>query len=653
MAAKSLSHPGPIEISSSYDVVVIGAGAAGMSAALFSSIQGARTLLVEKTAFAGGTSALSAGSIWIPNTRHASGTPDSPAKVERYLQQIIGNRADAGLRTGFLKAGPEAVEVLENHSEVRLRAYARHPDYRSELEGAAVAGRALEPLPFDGRLLGEAFKLVRPPLQEFTLLGGMMVDRTDIGHLLSSMKSAKSLLHSVKLLARHARDRMSHHRGTRLVMGNALIGRLLYSLMLRDVEILTDTSLARIVRDADGAVTRAVLVSDGVFREIGIDGGLILTGGGFNRHAERRPAALGTSTDWSSVASGSNGDAQDKALEIGAYVSHRDLSAAFWAPASIRRRADGSRAVYPHFVLGRGKPGTLVVDGNGRRFVNEAISYHQFALEMIAHGKSAIPAFLIADAAALRRYGLGMVRPGGWGTRAAVADGYLVVGDTIKQLAERLNIDPGNLRETIDKMNRFAQVGRDLEFERGSTVYQNHNGDPLAGGKPQPRPDRDGSLLCGPALSFRHRHIGWTCHGRCGPCAGFRQPTHRGTICVRKRHAVDYGGNISGARNHARAGRRICLRCGDGRGPTIHCYLRASMKTASSTHTNSYLGQRKLVIALRRHRVAPRPIGRRAAAVPGDDASLLAFDVGVDPGHPGIDFVGQQPDAKRLDVIGP
>ena len=195
-----------------------------MSAALFSAIRGAGTLLVEKTDFVGGTSALSAGSIWIPNTRHASGTSDSAANVGKYLQQIIGNRADASLRASFLKAGPDAVDVLENDSEVKLRAYARHPDYRSELEGAALAGRALEPLPFDGRLLGDALKLVRPPLQEFTLLGGMMVDRTDIGHLLSSTKSMKSLLHSTKLLARYARDRFSHGRGTRLVMGIALVG---------------------------------------------------------------------------------------------------------------------------------------------------------------------------------------------------------------------------------------------------------------------------------------------------------------------------------------------------------------------------------------------------------------------------------------------
>jgi len=480
----SLLYSTPSDIAPRYDVVVIGAGAAGMSAALFAAIRGAKTLLVEKTDFVGGTSAFSAGSIWIPNTRHASevGASDSAANVERYLQQIVGNRADTALRASFLRAGPEAVDALENHSEVKLHAYARHPDYRSELDGAVVAGRALEPLPFDGRLLGEAFKLVRPPLPEFTLLGGMMVDRTDIGHLLSSTKSVKSLLHSTKLLARHARDRLAHGRGTRLVMGNALVGRLLYSLIRRDVDILNRASLTKIVRVADGRVTNAVLASDGVSREIGIDGGLVLAGGGFSRHTVRRPVALGTDEAWSSVASGANGDAQDKAIEIGARISDRDLSPAFWAPASIRRRRDGSQAVFPHFVLDRGKPGTLVVDSNGRRFLNEAISYHQFALEMLAQGKSAIPAFLIADAAAVRKYGLGMVRPGGWGTKAAVADGYLIVGDTIEQLAQRLNIDPDNLHETVDRMNGFAQTGRDLDFDRGSTVYQNHNGDVSAGG---------------------------------------------------------------------------------------------------------------------------------------------------------------------------
>ena len=217
-------------------------------------------------------------------------------------------------------------------------------------------------------------------------------------------------------------------------------------------------------------------------REVGIDGGLILAGGGFSRHAERRLATLRTDEAWSSVASGANGDVQDKAIEIGARISEGNISPAFWAPASIRRRRDGSQAVFPHFVLDRGKPGTMVVDSNGRRFVNEAISYHQFALEMLAQGKSAIPAFLIADAVAVRKYGLGMIRPGGWGTKSAVADGYLAAAGTIEQLAQRLSIDPDELRATVDKMNGFAKTGRDLEFGRGSTVYQNHNGDASAGG---------------------------------------------------------------------------------------------------------------------------------------------------------------------------
>ena len=156
---------------------------------------------------------------------------------------------------------------------------------------------------------------------------------------------------------------------------------------------------------------------------------------------------------WSSVAPGSNGDAQDKAIEIGARISDRDFSAAFWAPASIRRRRDGSQAVFPHFVLDRGKPGTLVVDSHGRRFVNEAISYHQFALEMFAQGKSAIPAFLIADAVALRKYGLGMVRPGGWGTRAAIAG----------RISDRRRHHRATCAEIEYRPRQFARDGRQDE----------------------------------------------------------------------------------------------------------------------------------------------------------------------------------------------
>ncbi len=218
-----------------FDVVVIGAGGAGLSAALFAAIDGARVLLVERTEYVGGTTAYSGGTTWIPGTRHAASVSkgDTLENAETYLQRAIGDRTPPALRKAFLEHGPAVVDHVEANSEVKYRAYPLHPDYLSELEGSTVNGRALEPLPFDGRKLGKLLALVRPPIPEFTVLGGMMVDRNDIFHLLRMTKTLASFRHSAKILGRHLADRMRHKRGTRLVMGNALVGRLLYSLAQR------------------------------------------------------------------------------------------------------------------------------------------------------------------------------------------------------------------------------------------------------------------------------------------------------------------------------------------------------------------------------------------------------------------------------------
>ena len=482
-----MRQPASLELDEHWDVVVVGAGAAGMTAALFAAIRNAKVLLVEKTAFVGGTAALSAGTIWIPNTPHASkvGAIDSPERVATYLQNVVGNRSGSDIRESFIKNGPAAVEELETHSEVKLRAHAYHPDYLSEVEGATLKGRSLEPLPFDGRRLGDRFALVRPPLPEFTIFGGMMVDRIDIGHLLRLFKSFGSTAYSARLLLRHARDRLLRKRGTRLVMGNALIGRLLFSLNSRGVEIRTNCSLEKILTDSQGAVCGAVISDGHGRRSVRLSGGLILAGGGFNRNPEQRQKMLsGIKAEWSSVAEGTTGENQEKALEVGARLGDPELNAAFFAPVSIRTRRDGSRAIFPHFVLDRGKPGTVVVDRHGQRFVNEAISYHQFGLAMLAsRDRSAIPAFLIADAAAIKKYGLGMIRPGARGLRSYIDDGYLVAGSTTDDLASRLGIDPDGLRDSIARMNHFAALGEDPDFGRGHTDYQRNTGDASAGGK--------------------------------------------------------------------------------------------------------------------------------------------------------------------------
>jgi succinate dehydrogenase/fumarate reductase flavoprotein subunit len=466
----------------SFDVVVVGAGAAGMAAALFATLEGARVLLVEHTSQVGGTSALSAGTLWIPGTRHASsvGATDTIETAAAFLGRAIGTRIPEALRQALLANGPDAVDRLEARTEVKLRAYPLHPDYLSELEGSALKGRALEPLPFDGRRLGDLFALIRPPIPEFTVLGGMMVDRNDIFHLLRITRSWASFRHGAGLIARHLLDRLTHPRGTRLVMGNALIGRLLLSLSQQPLAALAmETAVLRLERDAAG-ITGLVLRQRGVERRVGVTGGVILASGGFNRDMRVRAEFLpGANADWCPGAPGHTGEAQALAKAVGAHFAGGAMSHAFWAPVSIRQRADGTRAVFPHFVMDRGKPGIISVNQAGRRFVNESTSYHLFALAMQASHKTVptIPTFMIADADAIRRYGLGMVRPGAKGLGPFLADGYLTEAPTLEALAAKLGIDAAGLADSVARNNAYAKTGVDKDFARGSTAYQRHNGD--------------------------------------------------------------------------------------------------------------------------------------------------------------------------------
>lgn len=465
-----------------YDVVVIGAGGAGMAAALYAAIDGAKVLLVERTEFVGGTTAYSGGTTWIPGTKHAATVSEGDTLdiAEGFLTRAIGERTPAALRRAFLENGPQAVAHIEAHSEVQYRAFPIHPDYLSEIEGSTLRGRAIEPLSFDGRRLGSLFGLVRPPIPEFTVLGGMMVDRNDIFHLLRLSKSFASFKYCSKILWRHLTDRLRYPRGTRLVMGNALIGRLLLSLSQHDnVSLALKTSVVAIRRGEKGVET-VTLEQQGVQRTVRVSGGVVLASGGFNRDPEKRKAMLpGIEQGWCPGAPGHTGEAQKLAVGLGAHYGRNAMSHAFWAPVSIRKRADGSQAVFPHFVMDRGKPGIISVDQAGKRFINESTSYHLFGIGMQEANRNTptIPACLIADAEALRKYGMGMVRPGGKGLEPFLADGYLVKGDTLDELAAKLGIDAAGLKDSVAKNNAFAATGVDTDFQRGTTAYQRHNGD--------------------------------------------------------------------------------------------------------------------------------------------------------------------------------
>lgn len=468
------------------DVIVIGSGGAGFSAALHSAIDGARVLLVERTSHVGGTTALSAATSWIPGTQRGLkvNPDDTPERVATFLNHAVGDRSDPAMRQAFIDNGPKVVEKLERDTALQFQVRMLHPDYLSELEGSVLRGRAIEPQPFDGKLLGPNMTLVRPPIPEFTVLGGMMVDRNDIFHLLRLKETWASFSYSVRIIVRHFLDKLFYPRSTRWVMGNAMIARMLYSYIQRKGHLVTQTEVVSLLKNDEGVhgVVLRQTRGDGqtIERTLNVKGGVVMASGGFNRHPTRRADMLpGAQEAWCPAGPGHTGSAQQLALDAGGRFGTGGLSNAFWAPVSIRQRADGSTAAFPHFVMDRGKPGMITVDSQGQRYVNESTSYHLFGMAMQAHHATtpSVPSWLVCDAAALKRYGLGMIRPGGGGLNAFFNDGYLKRGNTLQDLAKRINVPADKLQATVERFNAFAEAGVDPDFQRGTTDYQRANGD--------------------------------------------------------------------------------------------------------------------------------------------------------------------------------
>ena len=153
---------------------------------------------------------------------------------------------------------------------------------------------------------------------------------------------------------------------------------------------------------------------------------------------------------------------------------------AFWSPVSATPWVAGGCGAFPHLSLDRAKPGLIAVNAAGRRFVDEALSYHEFVMGMHRSHVDVptIPAWLVCDRAFISKYGLGRVPPGRRSLRRFAANGYLVEAATLDELARRIAVDPAGLRHTVAQHNRFAETGEDEEFGKGSTDFDRHNGDP-------------------------------------------------------------------------------------------------------------------------------------------------------------------------------
>ncbi len=466
-----------------YDVIVLGAGAGGMTAAATAAILGRSVLLIEKSPLVGGTTAISGGMVWIPaNSKMASaGLSDSLAEARRYLERTVPVPARQDMRETFLAHADRAIRTLEASTPVRFRPVRHYPDYYPDELGATLGGRVLEPLPFDGRELGRHFSLLHPPLPEFTLFGGMMIDRADIPHFRNMTKSVRSTFHVAGLVARYGLQRLHSARGTSLVLGNALAARLFQAVLLSGVEVKLNTCVTELL--TKGRAVTGVRLSGN--SEVIARRGVVLATGGFSHNSAMRRRYLPSMTTLSAVGKNATGDGISLGAAAGGALSEGALNNAFWVPVSRYRRPDGSEAIFPHTVTDRSKPGIIAVDRNGRRFTNEARSYHEFVLAMLrGPNDERNPAYLVCDRAFLWKYGLGAIKPFALSLRPFLAQGYLHMGRDIGELASKIGIDPDRLRTTIGFYNRGAPDGTDPEFGRGGDAYQRHLGD--AEVKPNP-----------------------------------------------------------------------------------------------------------------------------------------------------------------------
>ena len=470
----------PFDKNHKYDLIILGSGAAGLTTALVASIQGFNVLVVEKSNVLGGTTARSSGTVWIPDNslQKTFGFEDSKVKVMSYLDSLVGDKADRLLRESFVDHAPIMIDYLLKNTNIKFKPYLSSPDYRQDHPGAASGGRALEPQPFDGRLLGSMFKTIASPLKVLMLFGGMMITRMEATTLLKF--NLISFKVGAKLMSRYLLDRLKYHRGTRLVLGNALVGALLKELTTRKVCFVLGVDTKKLLINESGDVFGIQVVMNNEDINISATNGVVLAGGGFPSNDQKYQEFLPRPTPlYSPAFEGCQGETIDLGLSAGGVLGKSGLDNAFWFPSSVLHEKNGAKVVYPHIVLDRSKPGLIAVNSNGNRFVNEAVSYHEFVRAMYRtnpHTPS-IPSILICAKGFIWKYGFGLIRPRTASLSTYIKQEYLYEANSIEELAIKVGVNPTNLSHTIHKFNTDAITGHDSDFAKGENIYDRSNGD--------------------------------------------------------------------------------------------------------------------------------------------------------------------------------
>lgn len=479
-----------IQTDLSCDVLIVGAGAGGLSTAITAKKLGLDVVIIEKEPFYGGTAAFSGGVLWIPGNHHFrdKGVKDDREAARLYLRNEVGNFYREDVVEAFLDYGPKMLEFFERETEAKF-VPTPYPDYHPDLPGGVDIGRSVTAAAYDASRLGPELKRLRPPLRTITFIGMMFnSSNADLKHFFNATRSPVSALYVARRLASHIKDLAIHGRGVQVTSGNALIARLARTAFDLGIPIHTETPARRLVSE-DGRVIGAVVGETGGEHRITARRGVVLACGGFPHDKDKTGAAYPHvrrgGEHFSPTPDGNTGDGIDLAKRAGGRFEIRYPAAAAWMPVSKVPLGDGKFGAFPHLV-DRYKPGIIAVLRNGRRFTNESNSYHDVGAAMIeaCEGESETAAWLIADHATTRKYGLGFAKPAPVPVSRYVRNGYLVRGATLAELAAKAGIDAAGLEETVRIYNRDAVHGQDPAFGRGTTTFNHYLGDPE--NKPNP-----------------------------------------------------------------------------------------------------------------------------------------------------------------------
>lgn len=472
-----------MDMNPSCDLLVVGSGAGGLSAAVTGRLNGLDVIVLEKESLLGGTSALSGGWLWIPGNSLTPGEDGSNniESAREYLKNETGARFDPERIEAFLKNGPAMVDFFQSRTAVRFAPSPAFPDYHSNQPGAGK-GRSIVAEPFDGRELGTNISRLRRPLREMTFMGLNIGSGSELSHFLKATTSLPSALYVGKRLAQYAYHLARYRRAMRLTNGNALMARLLKTAFNLGVDIRTDAAVVALDM-VDGHITGAQATTSAGKIHITARRGVVLACGGFSRDpvlcGKLFPHVKAGAAHHTLAAPGSTGDGIRLAESVGGILEEDVSNVAAWMPVSLTTYADGTGGICSH-VIDRTKPGMIAVTGDGRRFISEANSYHDFLQALIAAtaGKSEVAGFIVCDHTAIRRYGLGLARPFPVPIGRMVRDGYIYRGNTIEELARAAGINPAGLTGTVASFNEDAARGEDRQFGKGSTAYNRFQGDP-------------------------------------------------------------------------------------------------------------------------------------------------------------------------------